>query len=141
MEEVHSQLTPLKLTVERLDRTLRSLYSNGSGGPPGYLELARAEDKRTFSELFEKVEGIRPIEDFITRHEAYDKQREADRKAHAEALAEKVEKSERKFKRYIALWSLAIGVFMALIALWDHRDAIKHSLLETSNVHQIQNAD
>ena len=30
--EVHSQLNPLKVTVERLDRIVRSLYSNGLGG-------------------------------------------------------------------------------------------------------------
>ena len=56
MEEVTRQIGPLAVTVTRMDKTLRSLYRNGSdpGGPPGYLETARAEDKDKMAELDEK---------------------------------------------------------------------------------------
>ena len=51
VEEVQRQIAPLSATVTRMDKTLRSLYSNGSGGPPGYLETARAEDKSKMDEF------------------------------------------------------------------------------------------
>ena len=51
VEEVQRQIAPLLATVTRMDKTLRSLFSNGSGGPPGYLETARAEDKSKMDEF------------------------------------------------------------------------------------------
>src|ERR1700735_2484226 len=53
MEEVQVQLKPFKELLdsntkltESISRRLYQLWSNGSGGPPGYLERAREEDKR-----------------------------------------------------------------------------------------------
>ena len=51
VEEVQRQIAPLSKTVALMDKTLRSLYSNGLGGPPGYLEVARAEDKSKMDEF------------------------------------------------------------------------------------------
>lgn len=52
MEEVQTQLKPFKEALdintrmtEAINRWKLSLWSNGSGGPPGYLEVAREEDK------------------------------------------------------------------------------------------------
>lgn len=54
MEVFNELVTP---RLGSLERTVRSLYSNGSGGPPGYLETARAEDQERFKKLFQFVEA------------------------------------------------------------------------------------
>lgn len=35
------------------------LWSNGSGGPPGYLEMAREEDNRRYRKLFEEISELK----------------------------------------------------------------------------------
>ena len=71
MLEVHSQLSPLKATVDRLDKTLHSLYRNGEGGE-GYLERARAEDEEWKSELRGVVgkhgDQLDKIDDFVNTY-------------------------------------------------------------------------
>jgi len=75
--EVQSKLEPLKNAVEAQGRTLRSLYSNGSGGPPGYLENAREEDKEWKNEMFRKLDNflgrLDTVERFIVAHDALEK--------------------------------------------------------------------
>lgn len=41
------------------ERWRRSLWGNGSGGPPGFLEAARAEDKAKLDQLFAMVGDLR----------------------------------------------------------------------------------
>ena len=69
MQEVQNQLGPMNLTLTKLDRTVRSLYSNGSGGPPGYLETARKEDDERYERLFNIINGLvdhkKTVNDFI----------------------------------------------------------------------------
>ena len=90
MIEVNSQLTPLKTTVDRLDRTVRSLYSNGSGGPPGYLETARAEDKEKHETLMAVVQEhgdqLTKIADFVKTHNDRDREEQARQKKREERL-------------------------------------------------------
>lgn len=43
--------------VGDFDKRFRALWGNGSG-PPGYLEVARAEDKARFTRLEELVRGL-----------------------------------------------------------------------------------
>ena len=45
MNVFNEMIGPIRDKVTSTDSRMRSLYSNGSGGPPGYLEMARAEDK------------------------------------------------------------------------------------------------
>ncbi len=140
MAEIQNYLKPLVEKVDKQGGILRSLYANGSGGPPGYLEMARAEDKEESKRLFGKIDRIvdrlnnfdnrlDAVDAFITDHNSREKQREQDRLQDAALLAAQVRESDRKFKRFIALWSLGLAIFMALIALYDHKDAIIHSLL------------
>jgi len=58
VEEVQNHLGPIAATVSRLDKTVRSLYSNGSGGPPGFLETARKEDDERYDRLFTAVKVL-----------------------------------------------------------------------------------
>ena len=108
--EVHSQLTPLKATVDRLDRTVRSLYSNGSGGPPGYLEKARDEDNEWKTELKELVKShsaqLAETSDFVKTHNTRDKE-EQERKRH----------SEERFKFWAPkIYKAVIGAILGLIS-------------------------
>jgi len=84
VDEVHNQVGPLKSTVDRLDRTVRSLYSNGSGGPPGFLEVAREEDKKRQGELDGKLDDLleykNKMEVFIAVSKERDEVREKRRK-------------------------------------------------------------
>ena len=77
MVEVQSQLKPLKDAVDSQKLILRSLYSNGSGGPPGYLEKARDEDKEWKNQMFEKLDDfisrLDKVEDFILEHNVLEK--------------------------------------------------------------------
>lgn len=43
--------------VDKFDSWRRALWGNGTG-PPGYLEIARAEDKGKFDRLFTLVGGL-----------------------------------------------------------------------------------
>lgn len=45
--------------IEKVDRWTKQLWSNGSGGPPGYLEIARAEDEKRYDDLFKLVSELR----------------------------------------------------------------------------------
>lgn len=84
MEEVQNRIGPLQTAVESQGRTLRSLYSNGSGGPPGYLEKAREEDKDWKNQMFDKLDDflarLDKVEDFIVAHNATEAQIVVDRK-------------------------------------------------------------
>ena len=81
--EVQAKLEPLRLAVESQGRTLRSLYSNGSGGPPGYLERARDEDRDWKNQMFAKLDSfltrLDKVEDFIVAHNATEIQETLDR--------------------------------------------------------------
>ena len=80
MIEVHSQLNPLKVTVDRLNLKMHSLYRNGEGGE-GYLERARAEDEEWKKELRMVVEKhgeqLAETSGFVKTHLARDKEDEA----------------------------------------------------------------
>lgn len=129
MVEVQNQLRPLIEKIDSHGKTLRSLYANGSGGPPGYLETARKEDLQVQKRLFEGLESIEaalkksidglvnrivPIEHFIIEHEVRDAEQ------------------RRRFKRYIAIWTIVLMIFAALVTLYDHRNAIAHSLMDAA---------
>lgn len=70
MEEVASHIKPFKDSIEKMDRWRVSLWSNGSGGPPGYLEVARAEDEKRYARLSaeqrEATSKLETVETFIT---------------------------------------------------------------------------
>lgn len=134
MAEIQDRLGPLVSTVEAQGRTLRSLYANGSGGPPGYLEMARAEDKEAQSRISRKLDKVAErmefVEDFITKHNAREDQRDQDRKVEAANVAEKLEQAEKRSNKRIALLGLILAMLMAMFAVYDHRDGIRRSLLE-----------
>jgi hypothetical protein len=44
--------------IDKLDKWTKQLWSNGSGGPPGYLEVARQEDKEWKAEMFDTISSI-----------------------------------------------------------------------------------
>lgn len=144
--EVQNHLRPLVEKVDKQGNTLRSLYANGSGGPPGYLEMARAEDRETQKRIFSKLDKIAErldiAEDFINTHNAREDQRDYDRKVEAANVAEKLEEAEKRSNRRIAWLGVLLAGLMALFAVYDHRDGIKHTLLDMPDAHsQIQPQD
>lgn len=52
MEEVQKHVIPIQNSLAQINRWKTSLWSNGSGGPPGYLEMARKEDDERYQRLF-----------------------------------------------------------------------------------------
>lgn len=58
-EEVEVQLAPIVKEQEKTRQWRLGLWSNGSGGPPGYLETARAEDKEHFTEIFKTLKELK----------------------------------------------------------------------------------
>jgi hypothetical protein len=70
VEEVNRRVDPLHAGLEALNRWKLSLWSNGSGGPPGYLETARELDTRRYKYLFEKMEeGTKKMEEMSKAQE------------------------------------------------------------------------
>ena len=108
VQEVHSQLNPLKTTVERLDKTVRSLYSNGSGGPPGYIEMARKEDNIWKDELRQVIvsHGVQltSVADFVKTHNQQDKERQK----------RQLEREERIRFWAPKVWKVGVG-FLGLV--------------------------
>jgi len=109
MEEVQNHIGPLRLAVESQGRTLRSLYSNGSGGPPGYLENAREEDKQWKNQMFGKLDAfmdrLEKVEAFVIAHDATEAQIVVDRK-----------ELNRKLNWKLAVVSLVISIISILSA-------------------------
>ena len=120
VQEVQNQLEPLRKDVQAQGNRLRSLYSNGSGGPPGYLETARAEDREKFTQLFgllaRVAERLDIFDDFVTVHNTREEQREKDRVAQAADIASKLDNSDKKLNRRLAFGGIIISVIGVIIA-------------------------
>ena len=116
MEEVQTQLGPLKASVESQGRTLRSLYSNGSGGPPGYLENARAEDKDWKDRVFRKLDALihraDKVDDFILEQKTIRTEREEGDKARS-----------AKQTTWFTLLGLVVAVLALLVGWLTYRDS------------------
>ncbi len=138
--EVQNRLGPLVEKVDRQGNILRSLYANGSGGPPGYLEMARAEDKEQDKRLFGRIdevvkrlehfaERLDTVDEFITDHNAREDQRDNDRIEEAQAVAEKLDEAEKRSNRRMTFWMLILAILMLIFAIYDHKTTIIHSLM------------
>jgi hypothetical protein len=143
--EVQNRLGPLVDKVDRQGNILRSLYANGSGGPPGYLEMARAEDKaqdqRLFGKINEMVERLDAVDSFIIDHNAREDQREEDRKSEAASVAEKLDEAEKRSNRRMTLLGIILAILMLLFAIYDHKTTIIHSLLTDQTHSQLAPQD
>lgn len=103
MEEVALQISPLKGVVEKMEGRLRSLYSNGSGGPPGYLEMARAEDERRYLRLSdEQQRATEQIEKVI---------------GYIELLKDREKQREKRMARYWRVASIAAAPLLGFV-IW-----------------------
>jgi hypothetical protein len=84
VEEVNKQLTPTNRLLESIDKWKLSLWSNGSGGPPGYLETARREDDDRYERLFKSVGELgdhkNNVTEFLTIYKERELQKSENRK-------------------------------------------------------------
>ncbi len=78
MQEVTKQLGPLTERVSLLSNNIERLY-NSNGGPPGFLQTARKEDDGRFEMIFaildEHKDAMKPVQEFVQRHEIEEKDR------------------------------------------------------------------
>ena len=125
MLEVHSQLGPLKTEVSSLNTRMRSLYSNGSGGPPGFLEMARKEDDQRYGRLFDLVEAhglqLNKVAGWVGIHTTRDAENE-----------DRQKKKEERFKFWVPwAWKIAAAFVGGVISLgvWGC-----HTVLPIANV-------
>jgi hypothetical protein len=115
MDEVASQLKPFRELLdmntrmtESINRWKLSLWSNGSGGPPGYLEIAREEDKireekrdHQTSEIMMEMKELR--DKFLVR-------------SGEEIGKGKLEQKNREHsKSWVEKWGLAAAIISAII--------------------------
>ena len=121
--EVQNQLAPLRQAVEQQGKSLRSLYSNGSGGPPGFLETARAEDNDRFQRIFDALGKLRPLEDFVTKHNATEEQREKDRIERDKTIADKLDESDKRLNARLAFAGLVVAILALLVGWLTYRDS------------------
>jgi uncharacterized protein YhaN len=89
--------------IDTVDRWTKKLWSNGSGGPPGYLEIARKEDKERL-ERQERLADKRfeELAEMIGKLEADRLRKEAVDKAEAEKLAD-TQKTHRWTRAHLIL--------------------------------------
>jgi hypothetical protein len=142
MAEVAKQIGPLAKQVDKLGSNIDRLF-NTNGGPEGFLQSARREDNTRFENekkindgrfdmifnMFQEFkDDLKPLKAFMRDHLSKEEQKKIDDDAKEAMLAAKVDESERRFKRYMALMTLGLAILMALIAVWDHRAGIIHSL-------------
>lgn len=73
MAEVEKQLKPFKEELAlntgktiKLEKWQLGMWSNGSGGPPGYLEIAREQDKANFAKIFELLDPYRKLKQWLS---------------------------------------------------------------------------
>ena len=100
MQEVQRQIGPLAEQVAKIGNNVERLY-NSNGGPPGYLQTARSEDKGRFEMIFnildEHKADIQPINDFMRDHEIREKDR------------------DRRFDRRMAKWMLLFAALGTIV--------------------------
>jgi hypothetical protein len=110
--EIQNHLGPMGQKVDKLDRTLRSLYSNGSGGPPGYLETARKEDDERYERLFRSFKELEGNKEVVNTFIL---------------LAKDREERQKRYRQMIVKvgWKVCAGVLSAFLILagWAYREA------------------
>lgn len=89
MSEVRNQLEPFSVRLTKTENWQHKLWSNGSNGPPGYLETARDEDKQRQKEVDEKIEIIMNLLD-----------------------------PRRRFNQWIKILSLVVAAGALIVAIW-----------------------
>jgi hypothetical protein len=108
VEAIQNHLAPLTVKVDNMDKTLRSLYRNGSGGPPGYLETAREEDDRRYKRLEQKVEShgrtLDKLDDFVDTSNRRQKEQEERKKLR-----------EARFDYWLPKVQWAAGIILAAL--------------------------
>ena len=119
MEVFTEQVHPRLGSMERL---MRSLYSNGTGGPPGYLEMARAEDKERFAKLFEMAEAAKitasTLQSFIDKHNT----EEENRKEREDQIRDDLAAANAKQNTRLTLIVVAMAIVTALLTavlVWE----------------------
>ena len=122
VQEVNSQVGPLKTTVDRLDRTMRSLYSNGSGGPPGFLETVKEEDKRDKEKLFgliEKIDSrVDSFDNFVTEQKAIREERKRVDEERAATIKRDLDAANLKLGTRISRRDLLFAIASVIIAMF-----------------------
>ena len=131
-EELNNRLTPLTQKIDKVQGTVRSLFRNGDGGAPGYLETARAEDNGRFETLFKMLEKLRPLEDFVTGFRATEIQREKDRIARDAEIAKKLDESAGRLNAKIAIAGVIVAILALLVGWLTYRDSQR----KLSDAHQ-----
>lgn len=132
VEEVNRQLGPVKATVDALNLKMRSLYSNGQGGAPGFLETAREEDKKDKRELKEMIIGLvgrmDTVDDYVQEQKIIRNERERIEKLRAEEIKIELERSSTKLSKRIgkrdllfAIATIVISLFMAWIGYKEYQ--------------------
>jgi hypothetical protein len=103
-EEVRTELAPVLAALAKLNSWKLSLWANGSGGPPGYLEKARQEDDERYGRLLamaqESSAARTCMNNFMSLHE--DREKRWD---------------ETKSKLFKIGWKAAVGLFAVFMAV------------------------
>lgn len=120
MQEVTSQLDPLRKEVQEQGKTLRSLYRNGGVGAPGFLETAREIDNGRFDMIFKMLQefkdAVKPVTKFMDDHKTAEEQKEKDSEIVARNLAIQVKSSESRAKRNLVILGLILGLIQLISA-------------------------
>ena len=136
MQEVTRQLGPLEAKIDRASNGIERLF-NSNGGPPGYLQTARKQDNERFDMIFKIFDEIKadlmPLKNFMRDHMAAEKQKEKDDLAKEVALAAKVQDSERRFKRWLAMATLFLGLLTFVMNLHGCGNQLKAMISVADN--------
>ena len=134
-QEVLKMIKPLETELNRLGNLLVRLF-NTNGGPPGFLQTARAEDKEKIDALLEGqeriVERMDGVEDYVEKQKIVRADREQVDEAREKKLKDALEKADRKLNTRIAFAGVVIAVLALLVGWLTYRDSQR----KLSDIHQ-----
>lgn len=126
MEEVERQLKPFKESLDKntgdtesIKLKLRSLFRNGSGGLPGYLEVAREQDKEWKDKLLLEVEALKKAQTY----------RAGEEEGHA-----------RWFKKWATIITIAISILALAVGFFTFFEGRRVATGELKISHQVTDA-
>jgi hypothetical protein len=146
--EIAAQLKPMQEALAKVQSWMLGLWSNGSNQPEGYLQRARAEDKRHIADLLSNQQDIARrvglVEDYVAEQKIIRAERERADEEKARLAAQEASKIQlaldtantkvnRRISRQnilIALAALLVSIFMAWITYKEYQ---RHTAVNQSH--------
>jgi hypothetical protein len=138
--EIANQLKPVNDAINEIKSWMLGLWSNGSKQPEGYLQRARAEDKRHIADIMSNQQDLSRrvgvVEDYIERQKIIREERERQDAQKAAVIKDSLDNTDKKVNRRIGtqnliltIAALVVSMFMAWIT---YKEYTRHASVDNS---------